>query len=200
MRIARREFLKLLAEGAAALAVFKLVSLIPSPPRTEIVRPPGAVEEEYFDRLCVRCGTCLEVCPTNAIVLADFSDGIEAVSTPKIEPTVGPCEFFRGRCEDIMRCSRFCPTGALQLVEREEVKIGTVEFSSDRCLAYMGKECVVCNEVCPVHGANTITSDLKPVFHGEKCVGCGICVHSCPAQPKALTLRSKGAKRARWLR
>jgi len=94
-----------------------------------------------------------------------------------------------------MRCSKFCPTGALQLVNKEEVKIGTVEFNPERCLAYMGKECVVCDEMCPVSEAITITDDLKPVFHGEKCVGCGICVYYCLAEPKALTLRPNGAKR-----
>lgn len=199
MGVTRREFFRLIAEGAALLGVLKLVSLIPPRVRADIVRPPGAVQEEYFNRLCVRCGICLETCPTKAIVLADFEDGVETVSTPKIEPTMGPCEFYRGRCEEAMRCSKFCPTGALKPVRREEVKLGTVEFNLGRCLAYRGKECIVCNEMCPVPGANTITGDSKPVFHGEKCVGCGICVYSCPAEPKALTLRSKGARRAKWL-
>ena len=195
MRITRRQFIKLLAEGAAALSALKLVSLIPSPSPTAILRPPGAVKEEYFNRLCVRCGICLEVCPTKAILLSDFNDGIEAVDTPKIDPTVGPCEFFRGRCEEVMRCSKFCPTEALQLADKEKVKIGTVELNPDKCLAYIGKECVVCDEMCPVPEAITITSDLLPIFHDEKCIGCGLCVYYCPAEPKALTLRPDGAKR-----
>jgi len=200
LRITRREFFKLLAEGAAALGILKIASLIPSWARMDIVRPPGAVEEEFFNSLCVRCAICLEVCPTRAIVLADFQDGVSAVDTPKIDPITGPCEFFRGRCEEVMQCSKFCPTGALQLADRHGVKMGTAELSPDRCLAYIGKECVVCDEMCPVPEAITLTSDLKPVFNGTKCVGCGICVYHCPAEPKALTLRPEGAKRTKWLK
>ncbi len=197
MRITRREFFRLLAEGAFAFGLLKIASLVPSRSATEIVRPPGAVEEEYFNAFCVRCGICLEVCPTGAIVLASYMDGVETVSTPKIDATVGPCEFYRGRCDKVMKCSEFCPTGALKQVDKAEVKMGTVEFTADECLAYEGKECIVCDEMCPVPDAITRTEDIKPIFHSEKCVGCGICVYSCPAEPKALTLRSKGTKRVK---
>lgn len=200
LRVTRREFVKALAEGAAVLGVLKFVSLIPFGARAGVVRPPGAVDKEYFNLLCVRCGICLQVCPTKAIVLAGFEDGIAAVDTPKLDTVIGPCEFFRGRCEEVMLCSQFCPTGALQLADKEEVKVGTVELISDRCLAYLEKECVVCDEMCPVPEAITLTRDLKPVFHEDECVGCGICVHACPADPKALILLHKGVKRARWLR
>ncbi|MCW4021326.1 MAG: 4Fe-4S dicluster domain-containing protein [Candidatus Bathyarchaeota archaeon] len=192
----RRGFIKLIVEGAAALGFFKVASLIPSRLQTSLVRPPGAVEEELFNALCIRCGICLEVCPTKAIVLAGYEDGIEAADTPKIEPTIGPCEFYRGRCDREMKCSKFCPTGALQQVNKEQVKAGTVEFYPDKCLAHMEKECLVCGEMCPVREAITVDSQFRPIFHGEKCVGCGICVHQCPAEPKALTLRPTGAKRA----
>ncbi|TLN03481.1 hypothetical protein FDZ71_12510 [bacterium] len=57
---------------------------------------------------------------------------------------------------------------------------------------------MVCSEMCPVIGAITVTEDLKPLFHLPKCVGCGICVYSCPASPKALTLLADGATRATW--
>ena len=200
MRITRREFFRAFSGGVVALSIFGIASSFSSKGETEIVRPPGAVEEEHFNFLCVRCGICLEVCPTGAIVLTGFENGLASVNTPKIDPLSGPCEFFRGRCEETMLCGKFCPTGALQLVDKNEVKLGTVEFNSDRCLAYMGKECVVCDEMCPVPEAITLTEDLKPVFHGEKCIGCGSCVYACPADPKALILLPKGAKRTRWLR
>ena len=32
----------------------------------------------------------------------------------------------------------------------------------------------------------------KPVIDGDKCVGCGVCVDSCPQDPKALSLDKKG--------
>jgi len=198
LRITRREFIKLLVEGAAGLGLLRFVSLVPLKGQADVVRPPGAVVEEQFNSLCVRCGICLEVCPTKAIVLAGFDDGIEAVDTPKIDPLSGPCEFFRGRCQEVMRCSKSCPTGALQTIDRKDVKLGSVEFDPGKCLAYKGKECIVCDEMCPVFEAITLTEDLKPVFHEEKCVGCGTCVHACPADPKALVLLPKGAKRVVW--
>ena len=81
------------------------------------------------------------------------------------------------------------------LVGKEENKMGTVELIPDKCLAYLEKECVVCYEMCPVPDAITLTRDLTPTFDDAKCVGCGTCVHSCPAEPNALHLRSEGARR-----
>ncbi len=200
MKITRRGFFKLLADVGVVLGSLSLISLISTDKRESFVRPPGAIDKAYFNLICVRCGICLEVCPTNTIVLAGFEDGVEAVNTPKIDPLIGPCEFFRGRCEETMRCGRYCPTGALQPIGKEHVKLGSVEFFPDSCLAYKGKECIVCDEMCPIPEAITVTNDLKPVFHEDKCIGCGTCVHSCPAIPNALNLIPKGAKRTRWLR
>ena len=187
--------MKLFATGTITLGVLKLGSMVAPTAEAGILRPPGAVKEELFQGLCVRCGICLEVCPTQTIRLADFNDGIGAANTPKINPEAGPCEFFRGRCEDSMLCGKYCPTGALLTINKEKVKIGTVELNQGKCLSYIGKECVVCDEMCPVDEAITLTNELRPEFHGEKCVGCGICVYYCPAEPKALTLRTEGAKR-----
>ena len=200
LRLIRRNFFKLLLVGASTLGISKLAALVSSQTRKEIVRPPGAVDEDFFNRLCVRCGICLEVCPTNAIVLATFEDGIEIVNTPKIDPLIGACEFYRGRCEDIQLCGKFCPTGALQLVDREEVQMGTVELIRDLCIAEEGQECVVCDEMCPIQEAVDITEDLKPEFNDEECVGCGICIYNCPPEPKALILKPKGAKRVKWVK
>ena len=60
------------------------------------------------------------------------------------------------------------------------------------------RECVVCDELCPIQEAVEITEDLKPEFNDDECVGCGICVYSCPPEPKALILNPKGAKRVKW--
>ena len=198
MNLSRREFLALLAQGTVSLGFLRLISLIPSSTQADVLRPPGAVEEEDFNRLCLRCSICLEVCPTGTIILAGLGDGVSNINTPKLNPVSGPCEFYRGRCEETMRCSEFCPTGALQRVRKNDVKVGTVEFNSDTCLAYLGKECLICSEMCPSIGAITPDKELKPIFDGEKCVGCGICVNRCPADPKALILKPKGVKRVKW--
>jgi ferredoxin-type protein NapG len=198
LAITRRGYIRLFGQTAVALGALKVLSLIPTQGNGQTVRPPGAVDEAFFNLLCVRCGICLEVCPTGAIVFTGFEGGLAAANSPKIDPLLGPCEFYRGRCEGLMQCTQHCPTGALQQVDRQQVKLGTVSFDRDHCLAYQGQECVVCSEMCPVVGAITVTEDLKPSFDLSKCVGCGTCVYSCPASPKALTLLPDGATRATW--
>lgn len=193
--VTRRTFVKLITVGTIQLAVLRATSLLPLRSSTEIVRPPGAVEEDLFKLLCVRCGICTEVCPTKTIRLIDHKYGLDSVSTPGINPEFGPCEFYRGQCEETMRCIQRCPTSALRPVHKEDVKLGTVMFTAEKCLAHLGKECVVCYEMCPVTDAITLTPDVKPVFDDTKCVGCGSCVYSCPAEPIALVLQSKGALR-----
>jgi len=125
--ITRRGCLRLFGQGAIVLGGFGLLSLVPDGGNPHIVRPPGAVDEVYFRVLCVRCGICLEVCPTGTIVLTGFENGPAAANTPKIEPIISPCEFYRGRCEQRMQCALHCPTGALRQVEKERVKLGNDE-------------------------------------------------------------------------
>jgi len=196
LKLSRKDFLKFFAGGAILLSIFRILSLDPNNNRSDIVRPPGALEESVFNLLCIRCGLCLEVCPTECIVFAGLNDGVGTVNTPKIDAMIGECEFYRGRCEEEMQCSKQCPTKALQLVGKDKVRVGTVDFHPDYCIAYLGKECIVCAEMCPVPGAIENTEDLKPIFNEEKCIGCGSCVYSCPANPKALSLSSRGSRRA----
>ena len=200
MKLTRRDFFKFFTGGAILLTIFKILSINPINAIRDVIRPPGAVEEHNFNLLCIRCGICLEVCPTKCIIFAGLYDGVREINTPKIDAEKGPCEFYRGRCKDEMLCSKHCPTGALQLVDKDEAKMGTVDFYPDYCLAYLGKECVICGEMCPVSGAIETTEDLKPIFDNEKCVGCGTCVYSCPSIPKALSLSSKDSRRVRLLR
>jgi len=47
------------------------------------LRPPGAVEEDEFSALCVKCGQCLQVCPYDSILLEDI-DGKDSVGTAHI--------------------------------------------------------------------------------------------------------------------
>ncbi|WP_167348297.1 4Fe-4S binding protein, partial [Thermosulfurimonas dismutans] len=57
----RRLFLKFLATGI-------LVGCAPgeftsSPIKTNVLRPPGAIPEDFFASRCIRCGRCAESCP-----------------------------------------------------------------------------------------------------------------------------------------
>lgn len=76
--------------------------------RHQRLRPPGALEEKDFLASCIKCGQCVQVCPVQAIQLADLVDGF-GVGVPYIEAREQACDFS---C-DAVQCILACPTGAL---------------------------------------------------------------------------------------
>ncbi|MEI7611763.1 MAG: 4Fe-4S dicluster domain-containing protein [Betaproteobacteria bacterium] len=72
------------------------------------LRPPGALDEKDFLSSCIKCGQCVQVCPVQAIKLADLLDGF-GVGTPYIDPRQQACDFS---C-DAVQCILACPTGTL---------------------------------------------------------------------------------------
>lgn len=72
------------------------------------LRPPGALDEKDFLSSCIKCGQCVQVCPVEAIKLADLVDGV-GVGTPYIEAREQACDFS---C-DAVQCILACPTGSL---------------------------------------------------------------------------------------
>lgn len=190
----RREFLKLLAV-APLVPLAAAAARAGGPPK--LVRPPGALVEEEFLARCARCGACIEVCVTGTLEPVSPLLSLAAWGTPMVNPLKAPCEFIHGRCEGILPCVQACPTGALMMVGTEEIKLGSVEWMKENCIAYRrGGGCLVCKEVCPVPNAIEVRGRI-PYFNWRACVGCGRCVHACPSQPKALRLTARGARRVR---
>jgi ferredoxin-type protein NapG len=72
------------------------------------LRPPGALDGKDFLASCIKCGQCVQVCPVQAIKLADLVDGF-GVGTPHIDARQQGCDFS---C-DAVQCILACPTGAL---------------------------------------------------------------------------------------
>ncbi len=105
---ARRRFLRtvLLYGGVlgAALSGYLPVAYAKKPR----LRPPGALEEHDFLASCIKCGQCVQVCPVQAIKLADLVDGF-GVGLPHIDAREQACDFS---C-DAAQCILACPTGAL---------------------------------------------------------------------------------------
>lgn len=105
---ARRRLLRTFLLGAgvygAALSGFLPVAYA----QKKRLRPPGALDENDFLASCIKCGQCVQVCPVQAIKLADLADGY-GVGVPYIEARDQACDFS---C-DAVQCILACPTGAL---------------------------------------------------------------------------------------
>lgn len=104
----RRRWLRtmLLTGGVLGAALSGYLPLVYS--KKWRLRPPGALDEHDFLASCIKCGQCVQVCPVQAIKLADLVDGF-GVGTPYIDPREQACDFS---C-DAAQCVLACPTGAL---------------------------------------------------------------------------------------
>ena len=104
----RRRVLRtiLLTGGVLGAAMSGFLPIIYS--QKKRLRPPGALDEKDFLGSCIKCGQCVQVCPVQAIKLADLIDGV-GVGTPYIDPRNQACDFS---C-DAVQCILACPTGSL---------------------------------------------------------------------------------------
>ena len=105
---ARRRVLRtiLLTGGVMGAALSGYLPLAYS--QKKRLRPPGALDEKDFLASCIKCGQCVQVCPVQAIKLADLVDGF-GVGTPYIDAREQACDFS---C-DAVQCILACPTGSL---------------------------------------------------------------------------------------
>ena len=184
--------------GATVAGVALLrTSPLAGQPQPHWLPPPGAAGLGFLDT-CVRCGACVQVCPTGALQPALFQAGLEGLWTPVLAPRQGYCDY---QCN---ACGQACPTGAiplLSLADKQQAVIGQASIDRDRCLAWAGDQpCIVCEEVCPIpdkaiwrEEAQMLmrdgTTQLMQLPHVDRarCIGCGICENKCPlAGPAAI--------------
>ncbi|QKQ28166.1 4Fe-4S binding protein [Candidatus Reidiella endopervernicosa] len=101
------------------------------------LRPPGALLEQKFLASCIKCGQCVQVCPVNAIELADLDEGF-GIGTPFIDARAQACDFS---C-DGLQCVLACPTGSLthEINYSHETRMGFARLDKPKlCLAMQGK-------------------------------------------------------------
>jgi len=155
------------------------------------LRPPGAVGEKLFLSRCVRCGQCVEACPTSFIQPSLLEASFAGLWTPVLNARTGYCTY------ECNRCTQVCPSGAIEpmtLRRKKSFKVGTATINRNRCLRYVeSSNCSVCIEKCPVPGKPLREDRAELAFLGrtgkvrqfyvvaDLCTGCGICEHFCPA-------------------
>lgn len=171
----------------------------PAAARPQPLRPPGALAEEDFLSRCIRCGRCGEACPNQCILPLKGRTAGVAQGTPAIQPRRQACMLCNGIDGDTLRCTAACPTGALQLVKksdiRDKVAMGVAEIDQALCYSYNGYTCGVCVIACPF-GGEAITIGLweRPTMHADACVGCGSCERVCIRYPQAIRVKPAAAR------
>lgn len=188
----RRRFLRTLSLAVGVLGT-SLAGFLPVlakwiPSR---LRPPGALVENQFLAACIKCGQCVQVCPVQAIRLADIEDGI-GVGVPHIEARSQACDFS---C-DALQCILACPTGALShtLNSKEEVRMGLARvIRPEACLAVQGqgfKGLARGPDYTGLLRYNEVNR-WKPIpvrDHPYNLELCDLCVRQCPIE-NAISLR-----------
>ncbi len=198
LQLSRRSMLAGTAAGIAAVALRGVPVLgwrIGQSGDIHLVRPPGSLPESEFLALCVRCGNCVQACPSKVLRPIGASAGLESAWTPQAVANWAGCR------QDCNNCGQACPTGAIRnlpLEEKRAARMGRAVVDEATCLPASGRqECGLCVTRCAQAGYDAIefrqvhveldeydmpvegTGFQAPLVLPEKCVGCGQCQAIC---------------------
>jgi ferredoxin-type protein NapG len=162
------------------------------------IRPPFAIDELEFLLACTRCDQCIEACPHDVIFPLATRLGAQVATTPAMDLLNRGCHL----CVD-WPCVGACDTGALKLAENEIDRapdeadvavrplpdLARLRIDTQRCLPYLGPECGVCADSCPVEGAMSWSHE-KPRIDEQLCTGCALCREACVLQPSAIEIET----------
>lgn len=168
--MSRREFLELLLSAGVMIGFGGSVYILTRD--KNYLRPPGALSEDRFLSLCLKCRKCEEICPQSIIEVVTLVEDIAASGTPILN-------FREGACDFCMECVDVCPTGALRNVDIDTIRLGIAEVVPEACVAWDWGGCTVCNKVCPYEAIRLDDLD-RPVVDPQRCNGCGLCEYKCP--------------------
>jgi ferredoxin-type protein NapF len=152
-----------------------------------LLRPPGAVPEDRFAGLCIRCNNCVHACPTK-IIHPDtgHEGGLAGFGAPIIRFD----RDYKYCLETCNACTQVCPTGALAALTAEQKNkyvIGEALVDNNVCLVPLGKkECDACERACPYDAVKITWDEAQYIAYpvvNDKCIGCGACEVVCPTTP-----------------
>ncbi|MGV6814622.1 MAG: 4Fe-4S dicluster domain-containing protein [Phycisphaerales bacterium] len=158
----------------------------PDPPAPELAvyhRPPGAIDEMSFTAQCTKCNACIDACPPKTLRPLDGIYG-KAFETPVVDPNLCGCIM----CED-RPCASACKAEGIDIIDALlPPKMGHAIVHRSACRSHIGEECSLCIDICPIE--QVIAHDWRkiPVIDADTCTGCGLCVHSCPVDPPAISI------------
>jgi ferredoxin len=144
------------------------------------LRPPGAIKEDQFTGLCLRCGNCIRTCPSRIIHPDTGWSGVLGFLSPVVRYKTDYCK------EECNACTTVCPSGALQslnLEQKNRYVIGKARVDTSLCL-WGVSECHACLPSCPYQAIKVQwyeeAYESYPGVDPSKCNGCGACEVCCP--------------------
>ncbi|WCL48696.1 4Fe-4S dicluster domain-containing protein [Leptospira sp. GIMC2001] len=145
--------------------------------------PPGSIQpESKFLKNCTGCSDCIFNCPYT--VLFPLYNNSLNKNIPYMDVNSNACLM----CKD-WPCINACNFDALKpFKNNEKPKFGQAKGKFEFCINQKTgeKTCNACEESCPIDNVVKFKNE-KPTF-AKSCVGCGICVQSCPTYPKAIQI------------
>ncbi|CEO39905.1 4Fe-4S binding protein [Photobacterium kishitanii] len=134
-----------------------------------VARPPTAVDEDIFKRICNQCRQCEIECPEQVIV---FKDGY-----PEVDVEYSACTLC-GKCKTV--CLTMALSGGIN-------DIGLRVNISNVCINEYGY-CDACRDTCSAL-ALTWRDGKIPIIDTNQCNGCGLCKESCYIEAISLSIK-----------
>ncbi|MBP7462236.1 MAG: Fe-S cluster domain-containing protein, partial [Candidatus Delongbacteria bacterium] len=122
---------------------------------------------KFCDYGCIGLGSCVAVCPFDAITLSP--EGLPVIDDHK--------------CTGCGKCVAICPKQILELKSKiYKVYLGCSSRDKGKTVKdYCSKGCISCGlcvKKCPVQAIQMVNN--LPVIDYQRCISCGICVSVCP--------------------
>ncbi len=136
--VGKRRALASVAVGVGAVAMARITPASQAVTHEpSLIRPPGARAGPDFLARCVKCGMCMQTCPSGGLQPTWAEAGLEGLWSPVLVPAIGWCEY------ECHACGQVCPTEAIQ----RDGSTRTLKFprvDPDRCTG-----CGICETKCP---------------------------------------------------